>query len=71
MNMSDIHKCKTLEKKLSKYKLWRNLVPEKTFNINLRKILSKEEWNILRKALYKKANYECYICGATTKSYII
>lgn len=65
-NISDIHKCKTLEKKLSKYKLWGNLVPENTFNINLRTILSKEEWYILEKAVYKKANYKCYICGATT-----
>jgi len=66
MNMSYIDKCKTLEKKFSQYKLWGNLVPEKTFNINLRKVLSKEEWEILRKAVYKKANYECYICGAST-----
>lgn len=65
-NISDIHRCKTLEKKLSKYKLWGNLVPENTFNINLRTILSKEEWYILEKAVYKKANYNCYICGATT-----
>ncbi len=65
-NISDIHKCKILEKKLSKYKLWGNLVPENTFNINLRTILSKEEWYILEKAVYKKANYKCYICGATT-----
>ena len=65
-NISDIHKCKNLEKKLSKYKLWGNLKPEKTFNINLRTILSKEEWYILEKAVYKKANYKCYICGATT-----
>ena len=64
--MSYIDKCKTLEKKFSQYKLWANLVPEKTFNINLRKVLSKEEWEILRKAVYKKANYECYICGAST-----
>ncbi|MBA7514002.1 hypothetical protein ES705_06020 [subsurface metagenome] len=65
-NISDIHKYKTLEKKLSKYKLWGNLIPENTFNINLRTILSKEEWYILEKAVYKKANYKCYICGATT-----
>ncbi len=64
--MSDIHKCKTLEKKLSEYKLWGNLAPEKTININLRKVLPKEEWAILSKAVYKKANYKCYICGALT-----
>ncbi len=66
MNMSYIDKCKTLEKELLKYKLWGNLVPEKSLKISLRRILSKEEWDILSKAVYKKAKYTCYICGAIT-----
>jgi len=57
-----IRKCKALEKELSKYKLWADLVPRNSFFRNMRSIFSKEEWDILRKAVYKKDNYKCSIC---------
>ncbi len=60
---SDNYKCKTLEKELSMYKLCGSLVPEKSFYSNLRKFLPQEEWDILRRAVYKKERNKCHICG--------
>ncbi len=62
-NFKKIKKCKSLEKELSKYKLWANLVPESNFFQNLRGIFSQNEWDIIRKAAYKKHYHECSICG--------
>lgn len=39
------------------------LVPSTSWHNNLRKILSKKEWDILRKKVYEKANYFCEICS--------
>ena len=39
------------------------LVPSTSFYKNLRKILSKQQWDILRRESYRKANYRCEICG--------
>lgn len=61
---SIIKNCIQLEKKLSKYKLWGNLVPQKSFYSNLRAVLPSEEWDILRRAVYKKDRYQCVICEA-------
>ncbi|MFX1340412.1 MAG: hypothetical protein ACFFDK_17520, partial [Promethearchaeota archaeon] len=49
---------------LSYYRLWGNLVPEKSFFSNLRKVLPDIECDILRKAVYKKDHYKCVICEA-------
>lgn len=39
------------------------LVPSSVWYVNLRSELSKAEWDHVRKACYKKAGYECEICG--------
>jgi|SRR5579859_406360 len=44
-------------------KLSVELVPESSWGSNLRSMLSRAEWDVLRKACYKKANYRCEICG--------
>ncbi|MGV9205794.1 MAG: HNH endonuclease [Promethearchaeia archaeon] len=56
-------KCQSLEKDLSTFKLWADLVPKTSFFKNLRKVLSSQEWDIIRKAVYKKFDYKCSICG--------
>lgn len=38
------------------------LVPKTSWFTNLRSILSKENWDKLRKETYQKANYRCGIC---------
>lgn len=58
-----VKKCKALEKKLSIYKLCADLVPRSNFFKNIRKVFSQQEWDIIRKAVYKKDNYKCSICG--------
>lgn len=44
-------------------KLTIELVPSTAWGENLRKILKKEHWDILRKASYKRARYRCECCG--------
>ena len=63
-NMTDIIiECQSLEKELSKYKLWGNLIPKRSFYVNLRKVLTKNQWDLLRNFVYKKDSYKCFICG--------
>lgn len=38
------------------------LVPTTAWGCNLRSILSKKEWDFIRKESYKKTNYRCEIC---------
>lgn len=38
------------------------LIPESTWSINVRSEVSKEEWDTLRKYVYRKANYRCDVC---------
>ena len=40
-----------------------DLVPQTVWYKNLRSMLSKEEWDIIRRWAYKKADYKCEICG--------
>ncbi len=40
-----------------------DLVPQTVWYKNLRSILNKEEWDIIRRWAYKKAGYKCEICG--------
>lgn len=44
-------------------KLTIELVPQSVWNLNLRSILKKKEWDKLRKDCYKQAEYKCEICG--------
>ena len=39
------------------------LVPESAFYKNLRSEISPKEWDLLRRASYRKAGYCCEICG--------
>ena len=39
------------------------LVPRTVWYSNLRSELSKEQWDFLRRACYRKAEYVCEICG--------
>jgi 5-methylcytosine-specific restriction endonuclease McrA len=47
---------------MTKPKLTVELVPSTSFYTNVRSILPKSEWDRLRKASYKKANFKCEIC---------
>ena len=60
-----IKKCQSLESELSKYKLWANLIPQKSFYANLRKVLTKKKWDLLRNSVYEKDSYKCFICGVS------
>jgi hypothetical protein len=44
-------------------KLTIELVPQNSWFTNLRSILSKSEWDKIRKEQYQKSNYICDICG--------
>lgn len=46
-------------------KLTIELVPETAWYSNMRKFMSKEKWDILRKQVYKQYNYHCGVCDAT------
>ncbi|MBD3194894.1 MAG: hypothetical protein GF317_07565 [Candidatus Lokiarchaeota archaeon] len=63
MSKQEINRCEVLEKQLSNYKLWADMVPKGSFFQNLRKIFSRTEWDIIRKAVYKKDGHICVICG--------
>ncbi len=43
-------------------KLTVELVPSTSWFSNLRSLLTSAEWDKIRKACYKKANYKCEIC---------
>ncbi|KKN38241.1 hypothetical protein LCGC14_0755490 [marine sediment metagenome] len=58
-----IKKCQDLELELSKYKLCASLIPKKSFFANLRKVLIKKQWDLVRRFVYKKDFYRCFICG--------
>ena len=45
------------------------LVPRTAWFSNVRKMVSRKDWDILRKESYKKANYKCEICGGIGKRY--
>ena len=60
-----IKDCLTIETELRNYKLWANLIPKTTWENNLRKILLREDWDILRRKVYERAGHQCHICNAT------
>jgi hypothetical protein len=39
------------------------LIPKSSWYKNVRSEVSKEEWDKIRKYVYKRANYTCEICG--------
>ena len=48
------------------YKLNFELVPDGCWKSNLRHILSKEQWDFLKKDAKERANGKCVICGKKT-----
>jgi hypothetical protein len=46
-------------------KLEIELVPSTAWYSNVRKMVSREEWDQIRKKCYADAGYKCEICGAT------
>src|SRR5574341_61050 len=48
-------------------KLTIELVPSTSWYNNLRKVVSQEEWDKIRKKSYKDAGYKCTTCGAEGK----
>lgn len=50
-------------------KLSIELVPKTCWFTNVRSNVSKSEWDILRKACYKKAGYRCEICGGVGENH--
>lgn len=49
---------------MQKRKLDFEMVPEECWGYSLYHILPKEKWDIVRKDAYKRAGYQCRICGA-------
>ena len=45
------------------FKLNFELVPDSCWYSNLRSILSKEQWDVVRKEAYSRADGKCMICG--------
>jgi len=43
------------------------LVPSCNWGINLRSVLKKEDWDLVRKKCYKNAGNKCEICGRKGK----
>jgi len=45
------------------------LIPEPTWFRNARSLLPKEDWDVLRRAVYREAGYRCEICGGQGTEY--
>ena len=48
-------------------KLTIELVPQTSFFKNLRSMLTAQQWDVIRKNCYAKANHKCEICGVESK----
>ncbi len=48
-------------------KLFIELVPQKSWYNNLRKVIPPEEWDKIRKKSYQDAGHKCAICGSEGK----
>lgn len=48
-------------------KLLIELVPQTSWYSNLRKVVSQEEWDKIRRKSYKDAGHKCAICGTNGK----
>lgn len=53
----------------SQYPLTIELVPKTAWYQNLRELLSKKEWDFIRKMVYRRANYRCEICGGVGQNH--
>jgi len=62
MSESSADICKLIENQFSNLKLRANLVPKQCYKVNLRNILSKKDWDIIRTAVYERDENECTIC---------
>lgn len=54
---------------MTKARLTIELIPQTSFFFNLRTLLKKKEWDIVKKTIYKKAKYKCEICGGIGKKH--
>jgi len=52
-----------------KPKLEIELVPSTAWYSNLRSILEPSDWDIVRKLVYRNANYKCEICGGVGENH--
>jgi len=50
---------------MSKQYLIPDLIPKTSWFDNLRSVLSQDEWDVVRKAAYRIAGYQCEICGGS------
>lgn len=48
---------------IKKIKLTIELVPSTSWYSNVRSQVTKAEWDIIRKQVYKECNYKCVVCG--------
>jgi len=48
-------------------KLTVELIPKSSFFNNMRKVLTQENWDSLRRSVYREYKYKCGICGASGK----
>ena len=39
------------------------LVPKTAWGLNLRSVISAENWLFLRRSIYRRSNYRCEVCG--------
>jgi len=53
--------------KADKLKLKIELVPSTSWYDNLRKCISQQDWDRIRKRVYANAGYKCEICGEKTR----
>jgi len=48
---------------VDKFKLAIELVPKTSWYANMRKVMSQQEWDILRRKVYTEYNHVCGACG--------
>lgn len=48
---------------MQKYKLEFEMVPEECWKGSLYHLLKPQDWDVVRRDAYKRANYRCSICG--------
>jgi hypothetical protein len=53
---------------MKKIKLTIELIPKTCFFSNVRTLLPKKYWDLLRRSSYAKAGYKCEICGESGKN---
>ena len=54
-------------KKINKYQLAFELVPECCWGKNLRSLLNEKQWDVVRRDAYARAGGKCCVCGAPTR----